>query len=285
MPLKLLGRYRRAVMDINHVLLLIAVLNLLGDLYNILRFRQYLPGWLLPANISALSLCAASWLLFPEQSGVLALTVLICYVVAVKAFTRRRAPAQRLPAPATKFLISVNLCFFGYQFVNHATDDPSRFVELGALFTPLLAQGEWWRLITAQYMHWGAMHLFCNMLGLWFLGPVTEALLGPVRFILSYLACGTLGMLIAYWLSPHPLVLLGASASVLGLVGIQGALALKAYRRTGSPVAKAQLSSMGQIVILQAIFDTMVPEVSSTAHIGGAAVGFLIGLASTPRRF
>lgn len=272
-------------MDINQVLLLVAVLNLLGDLYNIFRFRQYLPTWLLPANLSALTACAISWLLLPQHSGVLSLVVLVCYIIAVKSLSRRRAPAQRLPATATKFLISVNVCFFGYQIANHATDDPLRFVELGALFTPLLAQGEWWRLFTAQCMHWGALHLFCNMLGLWFLGPLTEALLGSVRFVLAYIACGTLGMLIAYWLSPHPIILLGASASVLGLVGIQAALALKAYRRTGNPVAKAQLSSMSQIVVLQAIFDMMVPEVSSTAHIGGAAVGFLIGLASSPRRF
>lgn len=271
-------------MNINHVLLLIAVLNLLGDLYNIHRFRQYLPGWFLPFNLLALGLCGLAWLVVPDQSGMVALGIFLAYIVALKLSSRRDVPTQRLPAPATKFLISANVCFFVYQILNQATDDPVRFIELGALFTPFLAEGQWWRLITAQFMHWGALHLFCNMLGLWFLGPLTEALLGPVRFVVAYLVCGTLGMLIAFWLAPHPIVLLGASASVMGLVGIQAAMALKAYRRTGNPVAKAQLSSMAQIVVLQAIFDTMVPEVSSTAHIGGAAVGFLIGLVSSPRR-
>ncbi len=275
-------------MNINHVLFLIAALNLLGDLYNIIRFRHQIPGWLLAANLTALALCAAAWLLVPGVSGLVSLGVFIAYVVCIKATTRRSAPARRIPAPATKFLISANVCFFAYQAINGATDDPLRFIELGALFTPYLELGQWWRLLTAQFMHWGALHLFCNMLGLWYLGPVTEALLGPVRFLAAYLTCGTMGMLIAYWVSilaphPEPVVLLGASASVLGLVGIQGAFALKAFRATGNPVARAQLSAMTQIVVLQAIFDTMVPQVSSTAHIGGAVVGFGIGSLLTAR--
>ena len=277
-------------MNINHVLFLIASLNLIGDLYNIARFREQLPRWLLVLNLSALIMCALSWFLVPAYAGPVALAIFITYIVLVKSFMRSRRPVPRLPAPATKFLISANVCFFIYQVINGATDDPTRFIGLGALFTPLLQLGEWWRLITAQFMHWGALHLFCNMLGLWFLGPLTEALLGSIRFVFAYLICGVLGMLIAYWVSllspdPHPMVLLGASASVLGLVGIQGAFALKAYKRTGSPVAKAQLSSMAQIVVLQAIFDTMVPEVSSTAHIAGAGVGFVIGSIASARRF
>ena len=88
-------------------------------------------------------------------------------------------------------------------------------------------------------------------------------------------------MLIAWGASllstdPHPIILLGASASIMGLVGTQAAIFLLAYRSTGSIVAKAQLNSMTQIVLLQGVFDMMVPEVSSTAHIGGAAVGFCI---------
>ena len=56
-------------MNINHVLLLIASLNLMGDLYNIMRFRHQLPGWILAANLTSLALCAAAWLLAPEIAG------------------------------------------------------------------------------------------------------------------------------------------------------------------------------------------------------------------------
>jgi rhomboid protease GluP len=162
-----------------------------------------------------------------------------------------------------------------------ATDDPVAFIELGAVYTPLLNEGEWWRIFTAQFLHWGATHLAFNMLGLWLLGRTVEAMIGFTRYIALYLVCGAGGMLIAWGASligsdPHPVILVGASASVLGLVGAQAAISLLAYRHTGNPVAKAQLNSMSQIVFLQAVFDMMVPEVSSTAHIGGAAVGFCV---------
>jgi membrane associated rhomboid family serine protease len=75
-----------------------------------------------------------------------------------------------------------------------------------------------------------------------------------------------------------PIVLVGASANVLGLVGIAAASALRKYRVSRSAIAKAQLSTMAQIVLLQVIFDSLVPQVSSRAHIAGAAVGFLFGL-------
>jgi len=270
-------------MNINQVLFLIATLNLLGDLYNIIRFRHQLPQWLILGNIATLIICGLSWIIAPESCGPISLGAFVIYLLGIRLLTRNRARRQHVPAPMTKLLISANVCFFLYQALQGAAENPARFVELGALSTRLLHEGEWWRLFSAQFLHWGALHLFCNMMGLWFLGPATESLLGSFRFLVAYLTCGTLGMLIAYWVSllapdPHPIVLLGASASVLGLVGIQAAFALQAYRRSGNPVAKAQLSSMIQIVVLQAIFDTMVPEVSSTAHTGGAAVGFLIGL-------
>jgi membrane associated rhomboid family serine protease len=81
------------------------------------------------------------------------------------------------------------------------------------------------------------------------------------------------------------MILLGASGAVLGLVGIQGAIALRALRQHENIAAKAQLSAMIQIVVLQALFDSMVPQVSSTAHLGGAAIGFVLGmLMYRPRR-
>jgi rhomboid protease GluP len=184
----------------------------------------------------------------------------------------------------------VNVVAYGLQVYRDAFADRFQLIELGALYTPLLELGEWWRLITAQFLHWGLAHLALNMLGLWFLGPAVEYIVGKFRFTLAYLVCGAGGMAAAWWLSlagpdPRPLLLLGASASVLGLVGLQAALALKAFRLSGSLAAKAQLTSMTQIIVLQAIFDWMVPQVSSTAHLGGAITGFVLGMVAVrPRR-
>jgi membrane associated rhomboid family serine protease len=268
-------------MDINFILFLVSVLNLSADLYNVLKFKDHLPSWMLWANIGGLAGCGAAWFFANGSAGYISLGILAAYIISIKNYARRRAPREHLPSLGTKLLIGTNVAVFAFQMSRGATNDAAEFVDLGAVFSPLLAEGDWWRIFTAQFLHWGALHLTFNMLGLWLLGRTVEAMIGFWRYISLYLLCGAGGMLIAWGasllsLDPHPIILLGASASVMGLVGTQAAIALLAYRHTGSLVAKAQLNSMTQILFLQAVFDMMVPEVSSTAHIGGAAVGFCL---------
>jgi membrane associated rhomboid family serine protease len=270
-------------MDINQILLLIAVLNLIGDLYNIIRFRKVLPTWVLPANLLSLAGCAVAYMMAPDIAGTIAIGFLIAYVVAIRVLTRSRRIESNTPHVATSALIALNLCSYALQVYRNAVNDPYEIMLLGGLYSPLLEMGEWWRLFSAQFLHWGLTHLFLNMLGLWFIGRTVEGVLGRVRFIAAYLLCGAGGMAIAWSLAtygsePRTILLVGASASVLGLVGLQAAFAFKSFRYSGSLVAKAQLSAMTQIIVLQAIFDWMVPEVSSTAHIGGALSGFILGM-------
>ena len=282
--------FSKIFMDINFILLLVSVLNLSADLYNIIKFRDLLPRWMIWLNVGALAVCAGAWLLLSDNAGYVAISILAGYVISVKNFSRKRSPSPSLPSLATKILIGINVAIFIYQMSRGATNDAAEFVQLGAAYTPFLAEGEWWRIFTAQFLHWGALHLTFNMLGLWILGRTVEAMLGFWRYIALYLISGAGGMLIAWGVSvlapdPHPIILLGASASVLGLVGTQAAISLIAYRYTGSVVAKAQLNAMTQIVLLQAVFDMMVPEVSSTAHVGGAAVGFCVTYGFVSRKW
>ncbi len=270
-------------MDIDHILFLIAILNLLGDLYNISRFRRQLPRWMPWANAAALAGCIIVKLTVSTNAGAWALGILLLYALAIRVLGKRSRSRIKLPSPATKLLIAANVVAYGYQMSQYATNNGAAMIGVGALYGPLLEDGQWWRLITAQFIHWGPLHLAFNMMGLWFMGRGVEMALGWLRFIAAYLICGAGGMLLAwgiclYSAEPRALVLMGASASVLGLVGIQAAISLSILRSTGSLVAKAQLASMTQIIVLQMVFDFMVPEVSSTAHTGGAAIGFLMGM-------
>jgi membrane associated rhomboid family serine protease len=270
-------------MDINHILFLIAILNLLGDLYNIIRFRNVIPRWVLPANVLSLLGCGAAKLLAPDDVGTISLGILLTYVLAIRLTARTRGGTQHLPGVATKLLITANACMYGFQVYRDAIDNPYEMTLIGGLYSPLLRAGEWWRLFSAQFLHWGVAHLGLNMLGLWYIGRGVEALVGSLRFLLAFLISGAGGMLIAWALAtygpnPRVILLVGASASVLGLVGAQAAISLKAFRLSGSLAAKAQLSAMTQIIVLQAVFDWMVPEVSSTAHLGGALTGFVLGM-------
>lgn len=269
-------------MNLNHILFLVALLNLLGDLYNIMSFRRHLPRWIAVANVACIIGCLTARVVIPDDSGMFSIGIFIIYVVVIKTCFRPQTKRPSLASRYTKLLIGLNVASYLYQS-SQPPLSPRGLVELGAFFGPFFEAGEWWRIFTAQFLHWGVAHLAFNMLGLWVLGPRVESRLGGFRFITTYLLCGAGGMAIAWGAGKlsdptSAPVMLGASASVLALVGISAALALKDYRTTKSISAKAQLSSMIQVVVLQAVFDTMVPEVSSTAHLGGAVCGFLVGL-------
>ena len=270
-------------MDLNYLLFIIATLNLAGDLYNSYRYRTKLPRWIRIFVASAFGSCVTAWFLAQEVAGYFAATVLLVYLITMKIYSRSRVSGPKRPKPVTWTLIGLNCVGFMIQWYFDATVDLEELVYIGALYTPLFNEGEWWRLFSAQFLHLGALHLACNMLGLSFLGPIVEHSLGRFWYVLGYLISGTGGMLIAITMYSYdrgdtPTILVGASANVLGLVGMAAANALRRYRVSGSAMAKAQLSTMAQIVLLQIVFDFLVPQVSSRAHIAGAAVGFIFGL-------
>jgi rhomboid protease GluP len=276
--------------DIDQIIFLIAILNLLGDAVNIARFRSHIPNWIPKANLLAIALCVAFKLLLPVGfSGFASLGVVLIYMALIKSTSARDRAVQveiqhnRSQAALTKVVMITTVAAYLYQVYRGATEDAVMMVGIGAMFSPFVEQGEWWRFITAQFLHWGVAHLALNMLGLWFLGPRVEASYGSIRFLLGYLISGAGGMAIAWAVAtfgpaPRVTILLGASASVLGLVGMRLALARRIYAESGSIAAKAEVSAMAQILVLQMIFDWMVPQVSSVAHIGGALVGWIFGV-------
>lgn len=119
----------------------------------------------------------------------------------------------------TAFLVTTNIivaCLLPIAFKN---DYPNNPIRLGALWGPLVFSGEWWRLITANFVHINLFHLLPNMMGLWILGKRVEKLLGGTGFVGFYLGCGVLGSL--------ALVVLhrfsggyGSSLCIAGLAGL-----------------------------------------------------------------
>ncbi len=96
-------------------------------------------------------------------------------------------------------------------------------IDFGAMYTPAVLKGEIWRLITSQYLHAGVMHLFFNMLGLYFLGRYLEQYWGRRKFFIFYTACGLAGNLfflslnLIGWLGVGYAI--GASGCILGVLG------------------------------------------------------------------
>lgn len=95
--------------------------------------------------------------------------------------------------------------------------------EWGAMFTPFVLKGQVWRLITSEYLHANPMHLFVNMLGLYFLGPAIERTWGAKRFFIFYTISGFLGNVFFMGLNIIGFLedgfAVGASGCILGLLG------------------------------------------------------------------
>ena len=132
----------------------------------------------------------------------------------------RRASFEGGGGLVAKTLIAVNVLIYFAQLAQGASmsaNSGSIFVN-GALYGPLVADGDWWRLITAAFLHGGPIHLAFNMLALWWFGQTLEATLGRGRFLLLYLVSGLAGSAGALVASPEG-VTGGAAGANVGIIG------------------------------------------------------------------
>ena len=148
----------------------------------------------------------------------------------VTAAAERAATARgRRPYPVTIALIAANVGVFLAELALGGTVDGTGnwIYTHGALFARAVyangapagvANGEWWRLMSAAFLHYGFIHLGLNMLALYWFGPLLERLVGSLRFLLLYLAAGLAGSAGALWLSPNDITV-GASGAIFGILG------------------------------------------------------------------
>jgi len=135
--------------------------------------------------------------------------------------------------------------------------------------------GEYYRLFTAMFMHYGVIHLLMNMWALWILGRTLETMLGPVRFLAVYLVCGLGGDVAAYVFQPGALTA-GASGAIFGLFAVLFVVLRRLRLSTASVVP---------IIVINLVFTLSVPGISIAGHLGGLATGALVGagVAYAPR--
>ncbi|TDB98931.1 rhomboid family intramembrane serine protease [Micromonospora fluostatini] len=132
-----------------------------------------------------------------------------------------------------------------------------------------IAQGEWYRLLTAMFLHYGVLHLLLNMWALWVLGRSLEAVLGPARFLALYLVAGLGGNVAAYLLSAPNQATAGASTAIFGLF----AAIFVIMRRLGRDT-----SAILPILVINLIFTFTVPGISIAGHLGGLVTGAAMAL-------
>ncbi|GAB4364939.1 MAG: hypothetical protein Kow00121_01050 [Elainellaceae cyanobacterium] len=190
------------------------------------------------------------------------------------AFTSRKAYA-------TYGLIALNLVVFGLEMVRGGSENLETLYQMGALVPENVVAGEWWRLLSAIFLHYGVVHIFANMLGLYVLGLLVEAILGSGKFLLLYFFSGIGSMVaiavLALLLQVPGLIGVGASGAIMGLLGAMAAILLKGWRQDKAKVAAKRLRLILLIVGLQVLSDIFTPQVSLVGHASGLVLGFLAG--------
>lgn len=165
--------------------------------------------------------------------------------------------------------------------------DPIVLDKVGGLSVTGLAKGEWWRLVSNTFLHYGLMHLAMNMFTLYLLRRV-EALWGPGRFLVLYLICGLCGSCAGVYFHPADgdkvYTLAGASGALWGVMMSEvGWLALN---RAHLPAAEVRQASQNILLtLLLNVGVSLLPNVSAAAHFGGGLAGFLCALLLQVHRF
>lgn len=180
--------------------------------------------------------------------------------------------------PMTAVLMLINIVAFLLVEFTGGSQDTVHMLESGAAYTPLiLADGQWYRLFTSMFLHFGMAHLANNMLVLFVLGQRLEPTIGRLKFLLIYLAGGLGGNLLSLYLdtrSGEYAVSAGASGAVFALMGAMIYVLIQHKGRVKDLSAR-------QILVMAAFslyFGFASSGVDNAAHVGGMICGFAAAL-------
>ncbi|MBE2180333.1 MAG: rhomboid family intramembrane serine protease [Chthoniobacterales bacterium] len=181
-------------------------------------------------------------------------------------------------APVTASLVGVCLGVFALEYAFHIAERPD-LLSRWALSRDGLASGMWWTVVTHMFLHANLLHLMVNVLGLWFIGPEVEMMLGRSRYLLLYFISGIAGGLLQTAFAAPSSELVGASGALCGvLLSFTTAypeMPLQALLFFVLPV-RMKAKTLGRGLVLLSLLFAMVrflPQIGHLAHLGGALAG------------
>ena len=179
-------------------------------------------------------------------------------------------------------LLTANLAIYGAFAASGGglmNADPQLLIRWGSNFGPYTVDGQWWRLLSAAFLHGGLVHLAVNMVTLADVGRLCERLFGWRRFLLLYLLSGLAGSAASVWWNPQ-VNSVGASGALFGVLG--AVLVFMLDRRNGIDpgVMKAHVASMAVFIgygVVNGLASSA--RIDNAAHLGGLAAGAILGYA------
>jgi membrane associated rhomboid family serine protease len=169
----------------------------------------------------------------------------------------------------TPTLVALNVAVFAWTVATSGSvsrNDRAPLFQQWALVPAAVADGEWWRVITGGFLHFGPIHLLFNMMALWVIGKDIEPALGRSRFLAAYLVSLLGGSTAVMLLSAPNARVAGASGAVFGLMGALAVL----LRRLRIP-----LGQVGGLIVVNLVITFLLPGISAAGHLGGLTVGAL----------
>jgi len=180
-------------------------------------------------------------------------------------------------APVTITFAAINVLVFLFLSFGGQTEDAYYMLQHGAMYTPFILEGEYYRMFTSIFLHFGFEHLLSNMLTLIVFGYNLEPVLGSVRTALIFVISGLGGnvlSLVCELSEVNPAVSAGASGAIFGFTGALLCLTLIHHGRVGDVTLRGLI-----IMIALSLYNGYTSDgVDNLAHIGGLVTGILLTL-------
>ena len=172
-------------------------------------------------------------------------------------------------------IVGVNILIFVLTEIIDDTENVTFMLKCGAAYTPWILEGQWYRLFTSMFLHFGVYHLLNNMVLLLFLGDMLEELAGKWRYLLIYLGGGLAGNIISLLMdcrSGEMAVSAGASGAVFSVIGGIFVILLKQRGR----VKNLTLSRLVFVIFLSIYHGFQSTGIDNAAHVGGLLGGIFL---------
>ncbi|MDQ6801205.1 MAG: rhomboid family intramembrane serine protease [Acidobacteriota bacterium] len=179
--------------------------------------------------------------------------------------------------PITTGLLVTIAAVFAYEVMTNAFNNETALRQLGAIVPGLLERGEYWRLVSAMFLHGGWLHWFLNSWALYQLGTLYETMFGSTRFAMVYFISGIVASTAS---SIHMKEGLGVGASG-AIFGILGAFIFSIRRSPfyrNQPWTKGLISQLVFWIVINIAIGASFKFIDNTAHIAGLITGLVLGL-------
>jgi rhomboid protease GluP len=194
---------------------------------------------------------------------------------------------RRQAAPATFAMMGAILIGFGIEIATGAWKNSFQLAELGAIIPEYVRAGQYWRLVTAMFLHGDGtvggdiLHLTFNLFALYQVGSLFEMMFGTRRFLEIYFLAGIAASITSASLNHGASV--GASGAIFGIIGAFVIAVRRSPRWRHQRVAKSIVNQLLFWIVANFVIALRIPEIDSAAHVGGLIAGAILA-AILPQR-